>query len=326
MTTISSPESTISLMQQLQLELGKASGKLKAVPDEKNLNQIISRLSNIIEKIQKEKAKDEASEKVCCFSGKAWNRIKYVIGGTAALSVFAGYVAQISDYYDQESDEPPPSTVYSGTIAIALAAGAGVAQYFYNRTQKKRKAVFDAQNRQLDEAISLQKFFLALSLYLGQDLKTSRDLRKCATELQDVPVDILPTKARARWMRAAAKTLPEESTLRQKLERAETLALQACQEQTTATASSEYDSIDLEEEAPKRRGKKGKKRSQFLHSQDADQGANISPRPSATEEENTSLDATLPQLARELSHKMGVNLFYAKGCTFDNEGNITFKE
>lgn len=326
MTTISSPESTISLMQQLQLELGKASGKLKSVPDEKNLNQIITRLSSIIEKIQKEKEKDEASEKVLCFSGKAWNRIKYVIGGTAALSATAGYIAQISDYYDQESDEPPPSTVYSGTIAIGLAAIAGVAHFFYNRTQKKRKANFEAQNRQLDEAISLQKFFLALDIYLKQDLRTSKELKKCANELKVIPEEILPTKARARWMRAAAKTLPEESPLRQKLERAETLALQAFQEQTKGT-SSEYESIELEEEmVPKRRKKKGKKRSQFLHSQEADQNANSTPRPSVSDENESISNQSLSTLARELSENLGINLFYADGCTFDQDGKIIIKE
>lgn len=334
MPTISTPESTLSLMQQLQQKLGKADGKLKGVPDENNLRQIVDKLSGIISQIQAEKKAVQEAEKVWGLSGKAWNRVRVAIGGTAVLAAVSGYIAQISDYYDQQSDEPPPSTVYSGTIAVCLTAIAGGAHIIYNHTQKKRKAIFAAQDRQLEEALSLQKFFLALNLYLQTEKRSSKILKRCAQELTEVPEEIIPSKAKARWMRAAAKTLPLESTLRQKLERAETIAAKISQDQKTASSSttpiadsweeaqetSEYEEIL----APKRRRKK-KKRSQFLRSTDADQGANSTPRPSIMRDTEATVDPSLSKLARELSQKLGVQLFYADGCTFDNKGKVYLK-
>lgn len=321
-------------MQQLQQQLGKADGKLKGVPDENNLRQIVDKLSGIITQIQAEKKAVQESEKVWGLSGKGWNRVRIVIGCTAATAAVAGYIAQISDYYDQESDEPPPSTIYSGTIAICLTAIAAGAHFVYNHTQKKRKAIFIAQDRQLEEALSLQKFFLALNLYLQTEKRTSKKLKECAQQLTEVPEEIIPTKAKARWMRAAAKTLPPESTLRQKLERAETIALKICQEQKTTSSSNTaiadsweeaYETSELEEAAPKKRRKSKKKRSQFLKSQDADQGTNTTPRPSIMQATEPPMDQSLSRLARELSQNLGLQLFYAEGCTFDTEGRVYIK-
>lgn len=338
------------------IALGQIQEQVKGQPD---VDRMLKLSKSIVERIDAVRiAHEEAQkeQKYLCLKPHGWKWVRNIVAGSMAVSYVSAFIAELTNWIYQDETNAPPPVIYTGAISIALMFATGGAHTLSKKSEKKQAAPLEAQQNELKEALSIQKFFALFNVLVEESKQRNADVgeqelqaKRCVQKLQKTPKNKISTNAKARWAAAIIKVLPEESELRKKLLAAEDKAIQLAiqdhekdnEPQPIHKKRHHHHKQQDEEEIANQDGleeglhhhhhHKAKNSSPILNTLYAAQATlsdsfHLNNRhKKLSESEKKDLRYELQQLISELDSELGINTFATSTCKFDITGNVKVK-